>query len=130
MDNKFDNVVDSIGRTPLIKLNKILENEGVKCKVWAKCEYMNPGGSSKDRIGKLMIERAVEDGSLKPGGTVVESTSGNTGIGLALNCIIKGFKCLITIPDKMSMEKVNILKNLGAEVVICDTAAPYGNPNK
>ena len=118
MDNVYDNVVDAIGRCPLIKLNKSLEEDGVKCQIWAKCEFFNPGGSIKDRIGKLMIEKAEKEGILKPGGTVIESTSGNTGMGLALNCLIKGYKCLITIPDKMSLEKVNLLKALGAEVVI------------
>lgn len=113
----LDNISDAIGHTPLVRLNRVPKNEGVKCEILVKCEFMNPGGSIKDRIGKAMFEEAEKAGELKPGDTVMEATSGNTGIGMALLASAKGYPCLITMPEKMSGEKVNILKGLGAQII-------------
>jgi cystathionine beta-synthase len=116
------NVLETIGRTPLIKLNKV--TKGLKATVLAKAECFNPGGSVKDRIGVKMIEDAVAKGELKPGGTIVECTSGNTGAGLALVAAVMGYKAVFTMPDKMSQEKIRLLKSYGAEVITCPTAVP------
>jgi cystathionine beta-synthase len=121
-----DNVLDTIGRTPLVKLNKVAE--GIRATVLAKVEFFNPGGSVKDRIGIRMIEDAIQQGSLKPGGTIVESTSGNTGVGLALVAAVMGFKAVFTMPDKMSQEKIRLLQALGAEVITTPTAVPPDSP--
>ncbi|HEX6036929.1 PLP-dependent cysteine synthase family protein, partial [Longimicrobium sp.] len=110
----YDNVLGTIGWTPLIRLNRV--TEGIRTPVYGKAEFYNPGGSVKDRIGPAIIEAAEADGTLRPGGTVVEGTSGNTGVGLALAAAIKGYRCIFTIPDKMSQEKVRLLKGFGAEV--------------
>ncbi len=120
------NILETIGHTPLVKLNKV--TEGIKATVLAKVEFFNPGGSVKDRIGVLMIEDAISKGRLKSGGTIVESTSGNTGVGLALVASVMGFKAIFTMPDKMSEEKVRLLRSLGAEVIICPTAVPPDSP--
>ena len=116
------NVLETIGHTPLIKLNSV--TKGIKATVLAKAECYNPGGSVKDRIGVRMIEDAVAKGELKPGGTIVECTSGNTGVGLALVAAVMGYKAVFTMPDKMSQEKIRLLKSFGAEVITCPTAVP------
>ena len=122
------NVVDAIGYTPMILLNKLPASEQVKCKIYAKCEFLNPGGSIKDRIGRRMVLEAKKQGLIKPGQKVIESTSGNTGIGVALACQQIGHKCVITIPDKMSKEKINQLRALGCEIQICDTDLGHDDP--
>src|SRR5512142_1188391 len=116
----YDNVLGVIGQTPLVRLNKV--TRGVRATVLAKLEFMNPGGSVKDRIGLRMIEAAEQEGRLKPGGTIVEATSGNTGVGLALAAALKGYKCVFVMPDKMSLEKVRLLRAFGARVVVTPTA--------
>jgi cystathionine beta-synthase len=123
----YDNVLDTIGWTPLIRLGRV--GAGVRTPVYGKAEYANPGGSVKDRIGLAIIEDAEQRGELKPGGTVVEGTSGNTGVGLAVAAALKGYRCIFTMPDKMSQEKVRLLKAYGAEVVITPTAVPPDHPD-
>jgi cystathionine beta-synthase len=123
----YANVLDTIAWTPLIRLNKV--TAGIRTPVYGKAEFFNPGGSVKDRIGLPMIERFEREGKLKPGGTVVEGTSGNTGVGLALAAALKGYKCIFTMPDKMSQEKVRLLKAFGAEVIITPTAVPPEHPD-
>uniref|UniRef100_A0A670YU94 cystathionine beta-synthase n=1 Tax=Pseudonaja textilis TaxID=8673 RepID=A0A670YU94_PSETE len=113
----LSNVLEKIGHTPLIRVNKISKAYGLKCELLAKCEYFNAGGSVKDRITLRMIEDAEKAGIIKPGDTLIEPTSGNTGIGLALVAAIKGYRCVIVMPEKMSMEKVDILRALGAEII-------------
>ncbi|XP_075259539.1 cystathionine beta-synthase-like [Convolutriloba macropyga] len=120
--------VDLIGLTPLVRLNKIEKAEGLNVELWAKCEYMNAGGSIKDRIAKRMVEDAEKSGVLREGSTIIEPTSGNTGIGLALVAAVRGYRCIIVMPEKMSNEKVNILRALGAEIVRTPTAARYDSP--
>ena len=122
----YESVLDTIGWTPLIRLTRI--TRGIRTPVFAKAEFFNPGGSIKDRIGLPIVERAEKDGSLRPGGTVVEATSGNTGIGLALAAALRGYKCIFTMPDKMSQEKVRLLRAFGAEVIITPTAVPPDHP--
>jgi len=119
-----DTALDAIGNTPLVRLHKIPANHGVFCEVLAKCEFFNAGGSVKDRIGKRMVEDAERSGRIKPGDTLIEPTSGNTGIGLALAGAVKGYNVIITLPQKMSSEKVNMLKGLGARVIRTPTEAP------
>jgi len=121
-----ENVLGTIGDTPLIKLNRV--TGGAKCTILAKLEYFNPGGSVKDRIGIHMIEDEVRRGTLEPGGTIVECTSGNTGLGLALAAAVLGYKCVFTMPDKVPMEKEYMLKAYGAEVVRCPTEAEPESP--
>ena len=123
----YDSVLDTIGWTPLIRLNRI--TRGIRTPVYGKAEFFNPGGSVKDRIGGPIIEQAERDGSLRPGGTIVEGTSGNTGVGLAIAAALKGYKCIFTMPDKMSQEKVRLLKAFGAEVIITPTAVPPDHPD-
>ena len=123
----YDNVLETIGWTPLIKLNHVMR--GIRTPVYAKAEFFNPGGSVKDRIGLPIIERAEKEGKLKPGGTIVEGTSGNTGVGLALAAALRGYKCIFTMPDKMSQEKVRLLKAFGAEVIVTPTAVPPDHPD-
>ena len=118
----YDSVLDTIGQTPLIRLGRV--GRDLRTPVYGKAEYVNPGGSVKDRIGLAIIEAAERDGSLKPGGVIVEGTSGNTGVGLAIAAALKGYRCIFTMPDKMSQEKVRLLKAYGAEVVITPTAVP------
>ena len=122
----FENVLQAIGRTPLIKLSKV--TDGLPVTMLAKVEYLNPGGSVKDRIGLAMIEDAERRGLLQPGGTIVEATAGNTGVGLALVAASKGYRCIFVMPDKMSEDKVNLLKAYGAEVVITPTSVPPDSP--
>jgi cystathionine beta-synthase len=123
---EYPTVLDLVGNTPLVRLQKV--TRGVEPTVVAKLEYMNPGGSVKDRIGMRMIEKAEREGKLKPGGTIVEPTSGNTGVGLAIAAAIKGYRCIFVMPDKMSQEKISLLRAYGAEVVICPTAVPPESP--
>ena len=123
----YDSVLDTIGWTPLIRLHRI--TRGIRTPVYGKAEFFNPGGSVKDRIGMPIIERAERDGTLRPGGTIVEGTSGNTGVGLAIAAAIKGYKCIFTMPDKMSQEKVRLLKAFGAEVIVTPTAVPPDHPD-
>ena len=123
----YDNVLETIGWTPMIRINKIAR--GIRTPVYAKAEFFNPGGSVKDRIGLAMIEAAEREGKLKPGGLIVEATSGNTGVGLALAAAVKGYRCIFTMPDKMSQEKARLLRALGAEVIITPTAVPPDHPD-
>ena len=120
------NILDNVGDTPIVRLDKI--GSSLDCNLLGKCEYFNPGGSVKDRIGKNMIEQAEKDGIIKPGDTLIEPTSGNTGIGLALAAAIKGYKMIITMPEKMSMEKEVVLKSLGAKIVRTPTEAAWDSP--
>jgi cystathionine beta-synthase len=122
----YDDVIGLIGWTPLVRLNRV--TDGCRTPVYGKAEFMNPGGSVKDRIGLAMIEAAEREGSLRPGGTIVEGTSGNTGLALAMAAAIKGYRCIFTMPDKMSIEKVKLLRAFGAEVVITPTAVPPDHP--
>jgi cystathionine beta-synthase len=123
----YANVLETIGWTPLIRLNVV--TRGIRTPVYAKAEFFNPGGSVKDRIGLPIIERAEREGRLKPGGTIVEGTSGNTGVGLAIAAALRGYRCIFTMPDKMSQEKVRLLKAFGAEVIITPTAVPPDHPD-
>ncbi len=116
------NILELIGRTPLVELNKLAK--GLKCKILCKLEFFNPGGSNKDRIALRMIEDAEKKGLLKSGATIIEPTSGNTGVGLALVCAIKGYKMIFTMPDKVSKEKEMLLRAFGAEVIRCPTEVP------
>ncbi|XP_035777348.1 cystathionine beta-synthase-like [Anopheles albimanus] len=121
-------ILEAVGQTPLVKLNKIPASYGLKCNVYAKCEFLNPGGSVKDRIGVRMVLEAERKGLLKPGCTIIEPTSGNTGIGLAMAAAAKGYQCLIVMPEKMSNEKVDTLKALGAQVIRTPTEAAFDSP--
>jgi cystathionine beta-synthase len=123
----YDSVLETIGRTPLIRLGRL--GAGIRTPIYGKAEYANPGASVKDRIGLAIIEDAERRGELKPGGTIVEGTSGNTGVGLAIAASLKGYRCIFTMPDKMSQEKVRLLKAYGAEVVITPTAVPPDHPD-
>ena len=123
----YNNVLETIGWTPLIRLNSV--TDGARTPVYAKAEFFNPGGSVKDRIGIAMIEAAEREGRLKKGGTIVEGTSGNTGVGLAIAAAIKGYRCIFTMPDKMSQEKVRLLKAFGADVIVTPTAVPPDHPD-
>lgn len=122
MSRVFDNILDSVGETPLIKLKSV--TKGSKHNFFAKVEYFNPGGSIKDRVALAIIEAAEKRGELKPGGTIVEATSGNTGVGLALVAAVKGYKCIVVMPQKMSEEKRAILRAYGAKVVITPMVEP------
>lgn len=122
----YNSIIDTIGNTPLVKLNKV--TKGIRGTVLAKVEYFNPGNSVKDRIAIRMIEDAEARGVLKPGGTIIEGTSGNTGMGLALAAIGKGYKCIFTMADKQSKEKIDILRAVGAEVVVCPTNVAPDDP--
>ncbi len=123
---KCKNILEAIGHTPLVRLNRL--TKGFKCQVYIKADYLNPGGSVKDRIGLFMIDEAERKGLLKPGGTIIEGTSGNTGMGLALVAAVRGYKMVFTITDKQSKEKVDLLKALGAEVIVCPTAVEPEDP--
>src|SRR5277367_630815 len=123
---KCNNILEAIGRTPLVRLNRI--NHGLKPQIYVKADYTNPGGSVKDRIGITMIDDAEKKGLLKPGGTIIEGTSGNTGMGLALVAAVRGYKLVFTITDKQSKEKVDLLKAMGAEVIVCPTAVEPDDP--
>jgi cystathionine beta-synthase len=121
-----DSLLDLVGRTPLLRLGRI--GRGLECALLGKLEMLNPGGSVKDRIGLRMIEAAEREGLLRPGGTIVEPTSGNTGVGLAIAAAIRGYRCIFTMPDKMSREKISLLRAHGAEVVVTPTAVPPESP--
>jgi cystathionine beta-synthase len=121
-----ENALEAIGHTPLVKLNKV--TDGAACLVLAKVEYVNPGGSVKDRPAVAMLDAAERQGLLKPGGTIVEPTSGNTGTGLAMAAAIRGYRCILVMPDKMSREKIDLLRAYGAEVVITPTNVPADSP--
>ncbi|WP_328913828.1 MULTISPECIES: cystathionine beta-synthase [unclassified Streptomyces] len=122
-----DSMISLVGNTPLVRLNSV--TEGIQATVLAKVEYFNPGGSVKDRIALRMIEAAERSGDLRPGGTIVEPTSGNTGVGLAMVAQRKGYHCIFVCPDKVSMDKINVLRAYGAEVVVCPTAVDPGHPD-
>ena len=122
----YNNILETIGNTPLVKINKITKD--IKATVLAKVETTNPGNSVKDRMALQMIEDAEADGKIKPGGTIIEGTSGNTGMGLALACIIKGYKLICTLSDKQSKEKMDILRAVGAEVIVCPTNVEPDDP--
>src|SRR5437763_15721319 len=126
MARAYPTVLDLVGRTPIVRLPKL--GREVRPELLAKLEYLNPGGSLKDRIGLPLIEAAEHDGKLKPGGTIVEPTSGNTGVGLAIGAAIKGYRCIFVMPDKMSQEKISLLRAYGAEVVITPTAVEHDSP--
>jgi cystathionine beta-synthase len=122
----YNSIIETIGNTPMIRLNKL--NKGIKGEILVKVEYFNPGNSMKDRMAIKMVEDAEESGLLKPGGTIIEGTSGNTGMGLALTAIAKGYKCIFTMADKQSKEKIDILKAVGAEVIVCPTNVSPEDP--
>ena len=123
----YESVLETIGWTPLIRLTRV--TRGLRTPVFGKAEFFNPGGSVKDRIGLPIIEKAEQDGSLRPGGVIVEGTSGNTGVGLAIAAALKGYRCIFTMPDKMSQEKVRLLKAFGAEVIVTPTAVAPDHPD-
>jgi cystathionine beta-synthase len=123
----YGDVMEMVGWTPLIRLNRVVD--GCRTPVYGKCEFMNPGGSVKDRIGEAMVAAAEADGTLRPGGVIVEATSGNTGLALALAAASRGYRCIFTMPDKMSQEKVKLLRAFGAEVVITPTAVAPDHPD-
>jgi cystathionine beta-synthase len=122
----YNNILETMGNTPLVRLNSV--SRGVEAEILAKVEFFNPGGSVKDRIGVQIIEDAEKEGRLKPGGTIVEATSGNTGVGLAIVAAIRGYKCIFVMPDKMSQEKIQLLRAFGARVVITPTAVEPDDP--
>jgi cystathionine beta-synthase len=122
----YDSILDVVGQTPLVRLNKI--GRGYPVEILAKCEFLNPGGSVKERIAVRMIEEAETKGLLKPGSTLIEATSGNTGIGLAMACAVKGYRLIICMPEKMSAEKQRIMERLGAEIVRTPTDAGHDDP--
>jgi len=124
----YDTILDHVGMTPMVRINKIAKDAGLECELVAKCEFFNAGGSVKDRIGKRMIIDAEKQGRIQPGDVLIEPTSGNTGIGLALTAAIKGYKMIITLPEKMSQEKVDILKALGAKIIRTPTEAAFDSP--
>ncbi len=123
----YDSILEVIGWTPLIRLSRVAN--AIRTPVYGKAEFLNPGGSLKDRIGPAIVEAAERAGHLRPGGTIVEGTSGNTGVGLCLAAVSKGYRCIFTIPDKMSQEKVRLLKAFGAEVIVTPTAVPPDHPD-
>jgi cystathionine beta-synthase len=122
----YNSIIETIGNTPIVKLNAI--PKGIQGTVLAKVEYFNPGNSTKDRMALKMVEDAEKAGLLKPGGTIIEGTSGNTGMGLALTAVAKGYKCIFTMADKQSQEKINILRAVGAEVIVCPTNVEPEDP--
>jgi cystathionine beta-synthase len=126
MARDYPTVIDLVGETPIVRLDRV--SQDVPGTILAKLEFMNPGGSNKDRIGLAMIEAAEREGKLRPGGTIVEPTSGNTGVGLAIAAAQKGYRCIFVMPDKMSQEKIAMLRGYGAEVVITPTAVDHDSP--
>ncbi len=125
----YSDILGLIGNTPLVKINKLTAQQGIKAQVFAKMESLNPGYSVKDRIGISMIEHAEKSGELKAGGTIIEATSGNTGIGLAIVAAVRNYKCIFVLTEKVSTEKLRYLKGLGADVVVCPAAAKHGTPD-
>jgi len=128
-DKIYDSILDHVGNTPMVRINTLTKEMGIECEVLAKCEFFNAGGSVKDRIGKRMIIDAEKSGRIKKGDTLIEPTSGNTGIGLALAAALKGYRMIITLPEKMSQEKVDVLKALGAEIIRTPTEAAFDSPD-
>src|SRR5678816_2696189 len=126
MSREYPSLLNLVGETPIVRLDRIARDVGPT--LLAKLEYLNPGGSNKDRIGMAMIEAAEREGKLRPGGTIVEPTSGNTGVGLAIAAALKGYRCIFVMPDKMSQEKISMLRAYGAEVVITPTAVEPESP--
>src|ERR1700760_3903190 len=126
MPREYPNVLELVGGTPIVRLDRL--SPAGHARILAKLEYLNPGGSVKDRIGLRMIEAAEREGKLRPGGTIVEPTSGNTGVGLAIAAAIRGYRCIFVMPDKMSQEKISLLRAYGAEVVITPTAVEHDSP--
>src|SRR5678816_1590899 len=126
MSREYPSLLNLVGETPIVRLDRIARDVGPT--LLAKLEYLNPGGSNKDRIGMAMIEAAEREGKLRPGGTIVEPTSGNTGVGLAIAAALKGYRCIFVMPDKMSQEKIAMLRAYGAEVVITPTAVEHDSP--
>lgn len=124
----LDDITQAVGDTPLVRLRRLPEEHGVRATLLVKPEFLNPTGSIKDRMAVYVLEQAVERGDLKPGGTIVEATSGNTGASVAMFAAVHGYKAILTIPDKMSREKVDTLKAFGAEVHVCPTAVPPESP--
>ncbi len=122
----IDNILQAVGKTPLVRFNRIAQE--LDCELYGKCEFLNPGGSVKDRIGYYMIEAAEKAGKIRPGDTLIEPSSGNTGIGIALAAVVKGYKVIITMPEKMSHEKQVVLQALGAEIVRTPTEAAWDSP--
>ena len=120
-----DDITDVIGNTPMVRINNITRKDGIKCEVFAKCEYLNPGGSVKDRIGRRMVIDAEISGRIQKGDTLIEPTSGNTGIGLAMTAASKGYNMVITLPEKMSQEKSDVLAALGATIIRTPTEMPF-----
>ncbi|HDV6747638.1 TPA: pyridoxal-phosphate dependent enzyme [Legionella pneumophila] len=123
----YPNILATIGHTPVVKINRL--GKGLECELYAKCEFFNPGGSVKDRIGYEMVVKAEKEGRIKPGDTLIEPTSGNTGIGIALAGAVLGYKVIITMPEKMSQEKQSVLERLGAIIYRTPTEAAYNDPN-
>src|ERR687887_1029356 len=122
----YDSILEAVGNTPMVRLGRL--GRGLEPTILAKLEFLNPGGSVKDRIGLAMIERAEADGRLRPGGTIVEPTSGNTGVGLAIVAALKGYRCVFVMPDKVSQEKIALLRGYGAEVIVTPTAVTPDSP--
>jgi cystathionine beta-synthase len=122
----YNSIVETIGNTPMVRLNNVVR--GIPGTILAKVEYFNPGNSTKDRMALKMVLDAEKEGKLKPGGTIIEGTSGNTGMGLALTAVARGYKCIFTMADKQSQEKINILKAVGAEVIVCPTNVEPDDP--
>ncbi|HSK71452.1 MAG TPA: pyridoxal-phosphate dependent enzyme [Pyrinomonadaceae bacterium] len=125
----YSDILGLIGNTPLVKINNLTRQYGIKAQVFGKMESLNPGYSVKDRIGISMVEYAEKEGTLKPGGTIIEATSGNTGIGLALAAAVKGYRTVFVLTDKVSVEKMRYLKSLGSDIVVCPAAAKHGTPD-
>jgi len=124
----YNDILGLVGNTPLVKVNHITKKHKIKAQIYAKMESLNPGYSVKDRIGISMIDWAEKEGVLKKGGTIIEATSGNTGIGLALVAAVRGYKCIFVLTDKVSVEKMRYLKSLGANIVLCPAARKHGTP--
>src|SRR5204863_5012535 len=122
-----ENILQAVGHTPLVRLRRLAE--GVRAAVCVKVESLNPGGSVKDRVGLAMVEEAERRGWLRPGGTIIEATAGNTGVGLAIVAAVKGYRCIFVLPDKMSSDKIRLLKAYGSEVVITPTSVPPDSPD-
>ena len=123
---RYNNILEAIGNTPLVRLNKVTKN--LKGTIYAKIEAFNPGHSAKDRIAKYMIQAAERNGLLRPGGTIIETTSGNTGFSLAMIAVIKNYRCILCVPDKISDEKVNLMRAIGAEVLVCPSNVKAEDP--
>jgi len=124
----YDSITEAVGNTPLVKLKRVTEDKGIKAKVLAKLEFLSPTGSVKDRMAMYILKQAIARGELKPGATIVEGTSGNTGAAVAMFAAANGYKAILTIPDKMSKEKIDAMRAFGAEVHVCPTAVPADSP--